>query len=119
MMCRTAALQVNIGTGGAADCQRRWELAHRIGPALVAAFATSPVAEGRPTGFASSRLATWLEIDHTRTAPVRGGCDEWATYALDANVLLIRRRDDMVSMPERMSFRTSLLALLLLPLRGE
>jgi len=104
MMSRTAALQINVDHGAGAECERRWQLAHRIGPAMVAAFATSPLAEGRPTGFASTRLATWLAIDPSRTAPPPGGFDEWASYALAANVLLVRRDTEMVPLRERMSF---------------
>src|SRR5205085_2790011 len=98
MMCRTAALQINVDNGGAGWCQHRWPLAPRIGPARAAAYATAPLAEGRPTGRASTRLSTWLDIDPTRTAAVRGGCDEWISYALDANVLLVRHGDAMVPM---------------------
>ena len=104
MMSRTAALQVNLDHGDGDECARRWRVAHRVGPALAAAFASSPVAEGQPTGWSSTRLATWLDIDPTRTAAVTGGPDEWVTYALDANVLLVRRGAEMVPLRERLSF---------------
>jgi glutamate--cysteine ligase len=106
MMCRTAALQVNVdvGAGDAQDAERRWRLAHLIGPALSASFATSPVAEGDATGWSSTRLATWLAIDPTRTAAVRGGRDAFVTYALDANVMLVRRHDAFEPIAERLSF---------------
>jgi len=81
MMCSTAALQVNVGAS------RRWELAHAVGPALAAAFANSPVVDGRPTGSKSARLATWWAIDPSRTAPAR---TDWADYALAARVMLVR-----------------------------
>ncbi|MEJ7765147.1 MAG: glutamate-cysteine ligase family protein [Acidimicrobiales bacterium] len=89
MMCSTAALQVNIDAG--ADPAARWALVHAVGPALAAAFATSPT-----LGFASSRLATWLAIDRTRTssAMCTGDPDaDWASYALDARVMLLRVDD--------------------------
>ncbi len=86
------------------ECDRRWRLAHRIGPALSAAFATSPVAEGEPTGWASTRLATWLDIDPSRTAAAPGGPEDWVSYALDANVLLMRRDGQMVPLRERLAF---------------
>jgi glutamate--cysteine ligase len=104
MMSRTAALQVNLDHGDVVECDRRWRVAHRIGPALAAAFASSPVAEGQPTGWASTRLATWLDIDPSRTAPTSGGPDDWVAYALDANVLLVRRGAEMVPLRERLPF---------------
>jgi len=94
MMANTAAIQVNIGVGPTdADAARQWRLAHRVGPTLAAAFANSPLLEGRPTGFRSARLATWLALDRTRAAPVDGnrpGSEAWADYVLDARVMLIR-----------------------------
>jgi len=94
MMANTAAIQVNIGTGPTdADAARQWRLAHRVGPTLAAAFANSPLLQGRPTGFRSARLATWLALDRTRAAPVGGnrpGSEAWADYVLDARVMLIR-----------------------------
>jgi glutamate--cysteine ligase len=104
MMSRTAALQINVDHGDADECERRWRVAHAVGPALVAAFASSPVAEGRPTGWASTRLGTWLAIDPSRTAATPGGCDDWVAYALAANVLLVRRGTEMVPLRERLPF---------------
>jgi glutamate--cysteine ligase len=88
MMCGTAALQVNIDAGP--DPGARWALAHAVGPALAAAFATSPA-----PGLASSRLATWLAIDPTRTrSALRTGdpTTDWVRFALDAR-LMLRRLD--------------------------
>jgi glutamate--cysteine ligase len=105
MMCRTAALQVNVDTGAdGVDAERRWRLAHLVGPALSAAFATSPVAEGSPSGWVSTRLATWLAIDPSRTAAVQGDRDAFIAYALDANVMLVRHDDLFTPMPQRLSF---------------
>jgi glutamate--cysteine ligase len=104
MMCRTAALQINVDLGTEIEAERRWRLAHLLGPVLCATFATSPVAEGRPSGWASTRLATWLAIDPTRTAAVGGGRDAFVSYALDANVMLVRRDGRFVPMHDRVSF---------------
>ncbi|MGI8776760.1 MAG: glutamate-cysteine ligase family protein [Acidimicrobiales bacterium] len=94
MMANTAAVQVNIGVGPTTDdAARQWRLAHRLGPTLAAAFANSPLLEGRPTGFRSARLATWLALDRSRAAPVgwhRPGPEAWADYVLGARVMLIR-----------------------------
>jgi glutamate--cysteine ligase len=109
MMRGTAAVQVNVDLGPSADVEHRWQLAHRLGPVLAAAFANSPLAAGAPSGWRSTRLALWSTIDPGRTAPVDGGVDggvdgavsgagdgraAWARYALDARVMLIRVADD-------------------------
>jgi ergothioneine biosynthesis glutamate--cysteine ligase EgtA len=97
MMRRTASLQVNLDSGddsaGITGYRQRWELAHRIGPVLVAAFANSPLSQGRPTGWVSTRQATWAAMDPGRTRAPAHDPDPraaWARYALDAQVLCIR-----------------------------
>ncbi|WP_327289291.1 ergothioneine biosynthesis glutamate--cysteine ligase EgtA [Streptomyces sp. NBC_01198] len=100
MMRRTASLQVNLDSGddscGITGYRRRWELAHRIGPVLVAAFANSPLRDGRPTGWVSTRQATWAAMDPGRTRQPAHDPEPraaWARYALDARVLCIRGTD--------------------------
>ena len=47
-----------------------------------------------PTGWRSSRLATWSAVDRSRTAPVdtrAHPADSYAAYALNARVMLIRK----------------------------
>jgi glutamate--cysteine ligase len=104
MMCATASVQVNLGLGSGARAARRWRAANLLGPVLAAAFSSSPTEDG----CGSRRLATWLRLDPSRTAPVRrgptsGGAHrgadrdprrEWIDYALDANVMLIRIGED-------------------------
>lgn len=98
MMLRTAALQVNLDCGDDSATvtghRHRWALAHRIGPVLVAAFANSPLHQGRPTGWLSTRQATWARMDPGRTRHPRHHPDPgtaWAGYALDARLLCIRQ----------------------------
>lgn len=90
MMCATASVQVNLGLGGGGRAARRWRAANVLGPVLAAAFSSSPVA-----GTGCERLAIWLRLDPSRTAPIPCPAGEdpgtaWARYALDANVMLIR-----------------------------
>jgi glutamate--cysteine ligase len=99
MMCTTAAIHTNLDAGRDDAGRDRWRIAHQLGPVLIAAFADSPVVAGRPTGWMSSRMAAWLAIDPTRTAPVSNGrdpVDAWAAYALNANVMFIRTTDGFV-----------------------
>jgi len=97
MMGGTASVQVNLDLGDAASLPRRWRLAHALGPVLVAAFAHSPLADGRPTGACSSRQQIWAVLDPTRSAPAVSSlppADAWARYALAARVLLVRGSPD-------------------------
>ncbi|MEW6477326.1 MAG: glutamate-cysteine ligase family protein [Actinomycetota bacterium] len=103
MMCSTAAVQLNIETGSAADLAARWHLAHAIGPVLVAMFAHSPVPGGGGCGPRSARQQVWSVMDPSRTAAVHGPIlaedgpapgpgprQEWLDYALRARVMMIR-----------------------------
>jgi glutamate--cysteine ligase len=93
MMCETAAIQVNVDVGQPDELADRWRLALALAPLLAAAFAHSPFANGAPTGLRSTRLATWVAIDPTRTMPpadTPDPVDAWARYALSARVMLVR-----------------------------
>jgi glutamate--cysteine ligase len=68
MMCSTASVQVNVDY--AHDVSAAWHLAHDLGPVLVATFANSPLALGRPTGWRSARVANWWALDPPRTLPI-------------------------------------------------
>ena len=117
MMCNTASVQVCLDAGdehdGPAGYRSRWRLLHAIGPVLVAAFANSPLRRGRASGWRSTRQAVWSRLDPGRTRPPggaepgrltsgrigpgggeeRGGDprDAWVAYALDAELMCIRR----------------------------
>lgn len=130
MMCSTASIQVNVESGTCTDTgtgtgnrpgtgtgnrtgdepRRRWQLLHEVGPALVAAFAHSPLHRGRPTGWVSSRQAVWAALDprRTRAPQVRPGDDigeTWARWALDAPLLLVRREHGRWTAPPGVTFR--------------
>jgi glutamate--cysteine ligase len=101
MMRATAAVQVNLDAGeaggGLSGYRARWQLVHRLGPVLVAAFANSPLWQGRPTGWRSTRQAVWEHLDPSRTRPPEGGGTgedprvAFARFALDAGLLCLRR----------------------------
>jgi glutamate--cysteine ligase len=97
-MCSTAAVQVCVDAGEAADVGARWAALHALGPVLLAAFANSPMLHGRRTGWKSSRWACWQSADPPRTAPppavdVSGAdpTEAWARRVLDTPVLAVRR----------------------------
>ncbi|WP_448641939.1 ergothioneine biosynthesis glutamate--cysteine ligase EgtA [Geodermatophilus sp. URMC 63] len=96
MMTATASLQVNLDAGPPAGWSRRVALAHQLGPVLVAVSACSPLADGRATGWRSSRQQVWGALDQARCGPLLGGADpagEWAAYALAAPVMMVRDPD--------------------------
>ena len=71
MMCGTASVQVCLDAGddsaGPSGYRSRWRLLHAIGPVLVAAFANSPLRDGKPTGWRSARQQVWANMDPGRT----------------------------------------------------
>src|SRR5487761_7342 len=113
MMCGTASVQVCLDAGedsdGPSGYRQRWQLVHAIGPVLVAAFANSPLREGKPTGWVSSRQQVWARMDPGRTRPPRPDEDPreaWAAYALDARVMCVPNPDSGDwSAPPGLTFR--------------
>jgi len=99
MMCNTASVQVCLDAGqdtaATGGYRWRWRLAHQIGPVLVAAFANSPLRQGRPSGWRSTRQEVWAHLDPGRTQPPPDGDrdprDTYADYALDAELMVVRR----------------------------
>jgi glutamate--cysteine ligase len=98
MMCSSASVQVNLDAGDdPLQVARRWRLAHRLRPVLVAMFAASPARLGALTGVASSRTRMWESLDPTRTRQVGPAQvsaadlpDRWAEYLLAARLMMIR-----------------------------
>jgi glutamate--cysteine ligase len=113
MMCSTASVQVCLDAGddsdGPSGYRNRLRLLHAVGPVLVAAFANSPLREGKPTGWASSRQQVWAGMDPGRTRTPRLDDDPraaWAAYALDAQLMCVRNRGSADwSAPPGLTFR--------------
>lgn len=96
-MCSTAAVQVSVDAGlpgvGPQSATERWQRAHAVGPALVAAFACSPLLRGRPTGALSGRQQLWARVDPSRTRAPRatlGPVEATTELALGARLLTVR-----------------------------
>jgi glutamate--cysteine ligase len=107
MMSATAALQVNLDAGPRAGWTQRLELIRNLGPVLVAASACSPYLGGVESGWHSMRQQAWHGIDHSRSDPVPGSepTGAWATYALNAPVMLVRDDGGVSPVTSRVPFR--------------
>lgn len=95
MMTTTAALQISLDAGTAAQSGTRWRALHEIGPPLLAAFANSPVLAGERVGAVSERTMIWFGTGPTSDTPAcPDGVDparRWAAHAVAAPVVAIRR----------------------------
>ncbi|MEV0692152.1 ergothioneine biosynthesis glutamate--cysteine ligase EgtA [Streptomyces sp. NPDC050388] len=112
MMCTSASVQVCLDAGyeepGPLGHVRRWWLAHQLGAVLLAAFANSPLAGHRPTGWLSTRQLRWAQIGTGRAGgPVLDSDPRaaWARHVLDAPVMCVRRDGGRWDVPEGLSFR--------------
>lgn len=107
MMCSTAAVQVCLDAGTPEQVPDRWAALHDLGPVLLAAFANSPWLDGRPTGWASTRMRAWFELDPVRTHPRPAHPDpaaDWARRALETPLLCQRRPGQRWNVPDGVTF---------------
>jgi glutamate--cysteine ligase len=102
MMCRTAAIQANLDYSDLEDLARKFQLATRLAPVAAAMFANSPFAEGRLSGYKSTRYRAWLDTDPDRTGPAPVALEETFTverfvdYLTDVPMLFVRRDGDYI-----------------------
>jgi glutamate--cysteine ligase len=107
MMCSTASIQICLDAGEVDQVQKRWRAVHALGPALVALFANSPNLDGRPTGWASSRLRATLGTfpPHTMAPePSDDPAAQWACRAMEAPVICVRHDGPSWSAPPGLTF---------------
>lgn len=95
MMTSTASVQVNVDAGPRDGWADRVRLAHALGPTMIAISANSPLLGSAFSGWRSTRQRVWSQLDAARCGPVLGAsggdpANDWARYALDAPVLLVR-----------------------------
>lgn len=90
MMRQTASFQMNLDFDD--EPWRRWRVLNAAAPYVVAMFANSPVYEGRPTGWRSTRSHVWRELDSSRTGlpyDPRKPLDAYLEFALDAPAMMM------------------------------
>ncbi len=107
MMCSTASIQVCLDAGEPDQVAMRWQAAHALGPTLVALFANSPDLDGRPTGWASSRLRATLGTCPPFTLPPEPSDDpaaQWARMAMEAPVICVRGDGPSWAAPPGLTF---------------
>lgn len=103
MMRRTGSVQASFDYEDEADAGRKLRLALLAAPVTAALFANSPLAGGRPSGYASERTAIWLETDPARCGLVREAFEgEWSferylDFALRVPAILVRADDGGVA----------------------
>lgn len=67
MMTRTCALQVSLDFESEEDWSKKFIVGNRLAPIVTAMFANSPFAEGKLSGYKSTRAAAWLATDDVRS----------------------------------------------------
>jgi glutamate--cysteine ligase len=111
MMTRTCAVQTNLDYGSAEDLAKKFQLGNRLAPVVTAIFANSPFADGRVSGYKSTRAAAWLETDNDRTGVPPPALteefspDEFVRYALDVPMIFAQREGRYLDAPAGMKFR--------------
>lgn len=94
MMKGTCSVQANFDYADEADCARKFHVALDLGPLNTAIFANSPLSEGRPSGWMSTRGLVWTKTDPARTgfpAALRQGYrhERQVDYLLDTPMMFI------------------------------
>lgn len=97
MMKQSAGLQVNLDFSDEADCMGKLRLAQFLAPLLYGLFANSPLLDGKPSGFLSTRGEIWSRTDPDRTGLLPfldnpdAGFSDYVEYALDVPMYFIVR----------------------------
>jgi glutamate--cysteine ligase len=114
MMTRTCATQVSLDFSSDEDLVRKFVAGNRLAPFVTAMFANSPFADGRVSGFKSTRARAWLDTDPDRCgipelAWAEGfGIDDFIEYAINVPMLFRRRAGGYLNDVTGVPFRTYL-----------
>ena len=103
MMCRTAAIQVNLDYSDIEDLAKKFALATRLAPVAAAIFANSPFENGELSGYKSTRYRVWLDTDPDRTGPSPIALDDnftierFVDYVSAVPMFFVRRADEYIN----------------------
>ncbi len=107
MMKQSAGLQVNLDFSDEADCMRKMRLAQALTPLLYGLFANSPIMDGQPTGFLTTRGEIWSRTDPDRTGLLAfldkpdAGFADYVEYALDVPMYFIAREEQYIDLTQQ------------------
>lgn len=107
MMKQSAGLQVNLDFRDEADCMRKLRLAQALAPLLYGLFANSPIMDGQPTGFLTTRGEIWSRTDPDRTGLLpfldnpEAGFTDYVEYALDVPMYFILRDGQYIDLTQK------------------
>ncbi|MDF1581116.1 MAG: glutamate-cysteine ligase family protein [Desulfuromonadales bacterium] len=112
MMKQTSGLQVNLDFTDEADCFAKLRLSLALAPVLYALFANSPLLDGKPSGFLSTRGEIWSRTDPDRTGLLlplwneEAGFSAYVELVLDVPMYFIYRAGRYLDLTrERFTFR--------------
>lgn len=97
MMLRTSTVQVNLDFGDEADMVEKLRVSLALQPLATALFASSPLREGKPSGYKSLRGHVWSDTDPDRTGipalvfDEGFGFERFAEYVLDVPMYFVAR----------------------------
>jgi glutamate--cysteine ligase len=104
MMKQTATVQANIDFENERDAMVKVRLGMGLSPILTAAFANSPISDGRLNGYMSYRQHVWTDTDRDRCGLLPfafsrdAGFEDYADWALDVPMYFIRREGKLVDL---------------------
>jgi glutamate--cysteine ligase len=116
MMTRTCAAQISLDYGDEIDLAKKYIVGNRLAPVVTAIFADSPFADGRISGYKSTRYAAWLETDAARAlaAPLtltdyelqaaHCGLKDFVDYSFDVPMIFARGNGGYSALPDNFSF---------------
>ena len=97
MMVGTGTVQTNLDYSSEADMAMKMRVGMAASPILTALFANSPLANGTPTGYLSTRALIWQHTDPDRSGILPAVFQEdfsyqdYVDYALDVPMFFIYR----------------------------
>lgn len=111
MMKRTATVQFNFDFSDEADAAQRMRMGFGVTPLVTALSASSPLVEGKPSGFLTYRAAIWLQTDENRCGLLPAAFRDdfsfasYAEWALDVPMFFVVRGDSYLTFERPTSFR--------------